>query len=288
MNDKATVAIVGVSGNGGKELLRYVSQNRRMELIDAYGDSSAGKKISDIFPALVWAGWTPNLTIKSWEEGLDERVDLVFLSLTMGKSREVAAQIPKHIRVVDLGGDHRFTEGWTYSIPEITGVKPLLQGCTRVSNPGCYPTAVLLALAPLFRVNYCPQQIIINTNSGLSGMERGGKEAGPSFSDLNEDAWTYKLFNHSHIPEIRKAITHCFHAVPAQVIFTPQCVPMSRGISAVCVMEGGPEDCAEIAQNLYGGSAFVKVVPHSRRIQSGLLVPTWHICTTSRAQRRKW
>ena len=270
MSQKITVGIHGISGNGGGELFRYISQHPNFELTCVFGEGSVGKTLSELFPGLFLHGGIPDLKVEAWDVGRAvTRAALIFMSLPTGKSKEVAAQIPESVRVIDLGGNHRFIDGWSYSIPEFTWKE--LREVKRVANPGCYPTAIMLALAPLLNgpqlCGYKPGSVIINANSGLSGMGRGSKEA-PSFADLNEDAWTYKVTGHPHLSEIESAIRFLTNSL-TKVVFIPQCVPMSRGISAVCVLDGDIKgaDLIDVATKYYEGSPFVRVVkvpPHTK------------------------
>jgi N-acetyl-gamma-glutamyl-phosphate reductase len=258
---KINVGIIGAGGNGGGELIRYLSQHPTFVLTKAYGERSAGKTLAQLYPwiskkmgEIVVGSLNPDISAQD--------VALFFLSLPTGKSAAVAARIPEDIAIVDLGGDHRFADGWTYNIPEVD--RQDLSGVMRLSNPGCYPTAIMLALAPLLggKDGLLPERIIINAISGMSGMGRGSKGA-EVFSDMNEDAHAYRVFGHPHIPEIKNAIHRAFDKLLPQIIFVPQYVPMTRGISAVCIMKKHPDhgdiDYNGAARKYYDGCEFVQV-----------------------------
>src|SRR5580704_13125599 len=140
-----TVGIVGISGYGGGEALRLCASHPNFRVIYAAGETSAGQRLVERFPGvpLELAG----LTIEKWDPAALPEMDLLFASLPSGESKEALAKVPAKTRIVDIGGDHRFVEGWTYGLADVWPDK--IRGATRVSNPGCYPAASLAALAPL-------------------------------------------------------------------------------------------------------------------------------------------
>jgi hypothetical protein len=106
-------------------------------------------------------------------------MDLLFASLPTGRSREPLARVPQGIKIIDVGGDHRFVEGWTYGLTEFAGQRAKIVGANRVANPGCYPAAVLLALAPLVGEGLVePEGIVVDAKSGVTGT---GRELASSF-----------------------------------------------------------------------------------------------------------
>src|SRR5437762_3071062 len=114
------IGIVGVSGYGGSELLRLCASHPTFEIAYVGGDSSAGQSLAQRFPAL--AGHNAGrLTIEPFAPEKISGIDLLFASLPTGKSREPLARVGKQVRIVDIGGDHRFAEGWTYGLTELPG-----------------------------------------------------------------------------------------------------------------------------------------------------------------------
>jgi N-acetyl-gamma-glutamyl-phosphate reductase len=144
------IGIVGVSGYGGSELLRLCAGHPSFKLEYVGGESTAGQAMWERVPAL--AGHPlGNLVIQSFVPQETAGLDLLFVSLPTGKSREPLSAVPASVRIVDVGGDHRFVEGWTYGLTELPGAREKIRATTRLSNPGCYPAATLLALAPLVK-----------------------------------------------------------------------------------------------------------------------------------------
>src|SRR5512132_788203 len=127
------IGIVGVSGYGGSELLRLCAGHPTFEIAYVGGDSTAGQSLAQRFPALADhpAG---KLSIQPF---VPERVgvDLLFVSLPTGKAREPLAKVPRETRIVDVGGDHRFVEGWTYGLTELPGQRERIRGASRLANP---------------------------------------------------------------------------------------------------------------------------------------------------------
>ena len=257
------IGIVGVSGYGGSELLRLVAGHPAFELAYVGGESSAGQALAQRFPAL--AGHpTGKLVIQAFEPENIAGIDLLFASLPTGKSREPLARVAKSIKVVDVGGDHRFAEGWTYGLTELPGQREKIRKASRLANPGCYPAAALLALAPLVKEGLIESEgIVIDAKSGVTGTGRGGA-SDFGYAETNEDLFAYGLEAHPHVPEMEAALAQV-GGRKATIAFTPHLVPMTRGILATCYAR--PRGAAttarlyEAAEALYRGEPFVKVVP---------------------------
>jgi N-acetyl-gamma-glutamyl-phosphate reductase len=257
----ARIGIVGVSGYGGGELLRLVASHPSFELAYVAGESSAGQRLGQRFPWLSGRG-EAELVIEAFEpERID--VELLFVSLPTGKSREPLARRPKNVRIVDVGGDHRFVDGWTYGLTELPGQREKIRNATRLANPGCYPAAALLALAPLLKERLVePEGIVIDAKSGVTGAGRGGASAF-GYAETNEDLFAYGLSAHPHVAEIEAALANLSGA-KASVAFTPHLVPMSRGLLATCYARPRratmAKDLVELAKALYRDEPFVRIV----------------------------
>jgi N-acetyl-gamma-glutamyl-phosphate reductase len=194
-------------------------------------------------------------------------VDLLFASLPTGMSRDLLARLPPSIKVVDVGGDHRFVEGWAYGLTELPGQRAQIAKAKRLANPGCYPAAALLPLAPLVKEGLIEaENIVIDAISGITGTGRGGG-SDYGYVETNEDAFAYGLEAHPHVPEMERALEQVAGR-KSTVAFTPHMIPMSRGILATCYARPrGTLQTArlyEAAQACYGGEPFVKVVAAAR------------------------
>ena len=256
------IGIVGVSGYGGSELLRLCAGHPAFKLSYVGGESTAGQTLAQRFAGLSGhpAG---KLTIQPFEPERVGGIDLLFVSLPTGKSREPLARVPKETRIVDVGGDHRFVEGWTYGLTELPGQRERIRATSRLANPGCYPAAALLALAPLVKEGLVePESIIIDAKTGVTGAGRGGaSEFG--YAETNEDMFAYGLETHPHVPEMEEALSR-IAGKRATVAFTPHLAPMSRGILATCYARPRGSCDAErlraAANALYRDEPFIRVV----------------------------
>jgi N-acetyl-gamma-glutamyl-phosphate reductase len=266
MASRKRVGIVGVSGYGGGEILRLCAQHPAVEVVYAAGESSAGQRLGSRYVAL--GGALADLTIQAFDPEHLPDLDLLFLSLPTGDSRALAPLLPPELKVIDVGGDHRFAEGWTYGLTEITGPATIAEA-TRVADPGCFPAAALLALAPLVARGLVePTGIVIDAKTGISGAGRGGGSTF-GYADVNEDVAAYSLFKHPHTPEMREAVSRMAGGVAASLVFSPHLVPMTRGILATCYTHGpaSTDEALRAAREFYAEAAFVRVTdapPHSK------------------------
>ncbi|MEC8406422.1 MAG: N-acetyl-gamma-glutamyl-phosphate reductase, partial [Actinomycetota bacterium] len=181
-----TVAVAGASGYAGGELLRYLAQHPTFDLIAACAAGRAGEALGAVHPqfsATPWAG----LILDETTPSVLGQADLVFAALPHGESAALVEQLPAETLVVDLGADFRLVSSdawtafygghhagsWTYGLAELPGVRGQIVASTRVANPGCYPTAVALALAPLAHAAAIDStDIVVVAASGTSGAGR--------------------------------------------------------------------------------------------------------------------
>jgi N-acetyl-gamma-glutamyl-phosphate reductase len=258
------VGIVGISGYGGGEALRLCATHPTFDLVYAAGESSAGQKLVDRFPGV--STKLANLVIAKWDPAALPDLDVLFASLPTGESTAALARVPAKTKIVDIGGDHRFVEGWTYGLADIWPEQ--VRGKTRVANPGCYPAASLTALAPLAAEGLIDvSTIIIDAKSGVSGAGRGGSSAF-GYAETNEDLTAYGLLKHAHVPEMTTALSQ-LSGKSAQLTFTPHLIPMTRGILSTCYARGNAttEQCLAAARKFYANRPFVRVTdkpPHTK------------------------
>ena len=259
MPARIRVGIVGISGFGGGEAMRLVASHPSFELVYAAGEGSAGSRLVDRFPGV--PAKLTELVIGKWDPAAMPKLDVLFASLPTGASAEALARVPNGVKIVDIGGDHRYVEGWTYGLADIWPAE--IAGQARVANPGCYPAAVLNALAPLL-VNKLiePGNIVIDVKTGISGAGRGGGDSKFGFAESNENLQPYSLLKHVHMPEIAKTIERLSGGGRAdRLVFTPHLVPMTRGVLATIYCRGRAttSQCLDAARRFYAGRAFVRV-----------------------------
>ena len=239
-----SVAVLGASGYAGGELVRLLDAHPAFDLTYLGANTSAGKALAEVHPQL--AGGTRLLG--SADPAAVPPVDLAFLALPHGASAQVAGELlERGARVIDLGSDHRLdTEqryqaaygdshpfpnrlgNWLYGLPELFGSS--LPGADRVAAPGCYPTATVLALAPLLAQGLIePEGIVVNALSGVSGAGRSARDE-LQFGAIDESVAAYAVGRHRHRPEIEMAAEMASGIGRVSVTFTPHLVPMQRGI----------------------------------------------------------
>jgi N-acetyl-gamma-glutamyl-phosphate reductase len=278
------VGIVGVSGYGGGEALRLIASHPTFELTYVAGESSAGQKLGERFPGL--SGKLADLVIQKWDPS-GVNVDMLFASLPTGESKEPLAQVSKTVRIIDIGGDHRYVEGWTYGLADVWPDE--IRGKSRIANPGCFPAATLTALAPLLDANLIePHGIIIDAKTGVSGAGRGGgADSKFGYSEVNEDLAAYGLLKHTHMPEMTKTISKIAGTTAQGLVFTPHLVPMTRGILATVYARGKAttEQCLAAARKFYQGRPFVRVTekpPHTKWASGSNLAFVSYACDPER------
>lgn len=278
------VGIVGVSGYGGGEVLRLIAAHPAFELTYVAGESSAGQKLGERFPAL--SGKLADLVIQKWQPA-GVSVDVLFASLPTGESKEPLAQVGKSTKIIDIGGDHRYVEGWTYGLADVWPNE--IRGKSRIANPGCFPAATLAAISPLLDAKLIdPHDIIIDAKTGVSGAGRGGgADSKFGYAEINEDLAAYGLLKHTHMPEMTSTIAKISGGNAQGLVFTPHLVPMTRGILATIYARGKvtTDQCLAAARKFYSGRAFVRVTdkpPHTKWASGSNLVFVSYACDPER------
>lgn len=286
------VAVAGASGYAGGELLRLLLGHPHVEIGAVTAASNAGSALGEHQPHLlpladrVLDATTPDVLAGH---------DVVFLALPHGASAEVAAQLPPDCVVVDCGADHRLADPgawaefyggthagtWPYGMPELQRAdgsrqREALRGARRIAVPGCYPTAVSLALAPGFAAGLLRPDVVVVAASGTSGAGKSLK-ANLLGSEVMGSMSPYGVGGvHRHTPEMEQNLSGAAGA-PVRVSFTPTLAPMARGILATCTAPladsagGGAGDAAGDAADIratwvqaYRDEPFVHVLPEGR------------------------
>lgn len=243
-------AIAGASGYAGGELLRLLLGHPKLQIGALTAASSAGSELG------AHQAHLPQLAGRVIEETTPEVLgghDVVFLALPHGHSAAVAAQLGDDTIVVDCGADHRLTDpaawaefyggayagSWPYGLPELPGQRDLLKGAKRIAVPGCYPTAVTLAMIPAFVAGLVEPDVVVVAASGTSGA---GKALKPNLlgSEVMGSVGAYGVGGvHRHIPEMEQNLKP-LAGTDVTISFTPTLAPMSRGILATCSAPATP------------------------------------------------
>jgi N-acetyl-gamma-glutamyl-phosphate reductase len=274
-----TVGVLGASGYAGAELLRLLARHPDLEVTWASGESAAGQAVAARYPGLAAA--YGELTFCSLEEGLDKGADVLFMALPHGQAASVAARVPGGTGlIVDLSADFRLRDPaaypawygaehphpeelgtWPYGLPEL--YREELRAARKVAVPGCYPTAALLALAPLVAAGLVePEGIVVDAKSGVTGAGRSLKDA-YLFAQVNESVTPYSVGRHRHTPEIEQELGRAAGR-PVAISFTPHLLPLSRGLLATCYAKltpgVGDQELAACYAEAYRDEPFVDLV----------------------------
>ncbi len=274
------VAIVGASGYTGLELIRLLHCHPEVVVSCVTSEQSAGKRISEVFPTL---RGRCDLVLENLEPvRVAEKSDIIFTALPHKAAMEVVPTFLKlGKQVIDLSADYRLTDPavygeWyephmnpallkkaVYGLPEIRRSK--IKGAKLVANPGCYPTSIILALAPLLKKGLIdPQNIIADSASGVTGAGRSAK-VDSLYCEVNEGFKAYGVGGvHRHTPEIEQELS-LLAGTELKVTFTPHLVPMDRGILSTVYASGLKDVTTDQLHKLYGefykSEPFVRVLP---------------------------
>lgn len=228
---KTRVGIIGATGYTGIELVRILQQHPEVEITAVITKSNKGMPIVKIYPHLKTY---IDLEMETFDTTLiAEKCDVVFLALPHGESAPIAQTlILLGKKVIDLSSDFRLRNAENkavYGLPEI-GYRAEIQQTQLIANPGCYPTASLLAAMPALKAGIVdPNDCIFDAKSGVSGSGRGANLSN-HFCEITENFFPYKLVGqHRHTPEIEQELS-VIAQQPIVVQFTPQLVPMIRGL----------------------------------------------------------
>jgi len=273
------IAVVGASGYTGVELLRLLSRHPDVQLVCVTSRQYAGKSVAEVFPSLqgsldlVFEDVNPG--------GLAGRADLVFTAVphqtAMGM---IPPMLDAGCRVVDLSADFRIRdvatyEAWyqehtakellseaVYGLPEL--FRSQIPSARLIASPGCYPTSVALALAPLLEQSLIdPTTIIVDSKSGTSGAGRAAK-VDSLYCEVNEGFKAYSLPRHRHTPEIEQTLA-TLSGSDVTISFTPHLLPINRGILSTCyaslAKQFSLDALHEVYLEKYASETFVRVLP---------------------------
>jgi len=239
------VSVIGASGYGGAETVRLLATHPQVRLLHVTAETKKGAAMSSLYPNL--RGFVDQTMIEADLGRIGSESDVTIVSLPSGMAMHLVPELLKQgSKVIDVAADFRLKQAelyplWykvahtapeylaeaVYGLPELH--RAAIVRARLVANPGCYPAAALLALAPLLRAHKVrPQGIVIDAKSGVSGAGRGGG-GGFGFSETNENVKAYSVVGHNHTAEIEQELSGIAGAT-VQVVFTPHLIPMTRGI----------------------------------------------------------
>lgn len=274
------VGIVNVTGYAGVELARLLQSHPEVELTQVTGRSAAGQRLSEFFPHLKGS----DLPIL---EEIEEPVDFAFLALPHAASAAQAVKLlDAGMKVIDISADFRLKdvgvyEEWykethpapqllaeaVYGLPELH--RQEIRKSRLIANPGCYPTSVILAMAPV--ADIIEPNVVVDSKSGVSGAGRT-LSLTTHYSEVNESVQAYSIAGHRHLPEMAQEVNAVREKAlgannPVSMLFLPHLMPMTRGILSDCYAKlTVPMDRAQLIERyreFYRGEPFVRIVEQS-------------------------
>ena len=285
-----SVAILGATGYTGGELVRLLSRHEAVHIACVTSERYAGKPLRQAFPHLTGL---PDLVCRPLGDlGQVEPLYVAFCALPhLASMREVPALLARAVRVIDLSADFRLHNAATYQewygtghlapdlLPEaVYGLPELHRAAIAparlVANPGCYPTSVLLALAPLLRGNWVdPSLMLIDSKSGVSGAGRSASQD-ILYAEMEGGFRAYKVDGHRHTPEMEQELS-LLAGVDVRLRFVPHLLPQSRGILSTCHLR--PRVVRSQAEWRETLRAFYQDEPFVQVLEPGLWPATHHV-----------
>ncbi|WP_077623612.1 N-acetyl-gamma-glutamyl-phosphate reductase [Sediminibacillus massiliensis] len=274
------VAVIGGTGYGAIELIRFIHNHPYVELETIISHSQSGETIDSVYPHVTDV---INQTMESLNvKELSSKIELAFFATPPGVSKKLAPEFLSHgIKCIDLSGDFRLKspevyEEWyqlpaadqeqlnlaTYGLSELYANE--VKDSSLVANPGCYPTATLLGLLPAVKQGIIDaKSIVIDAKSGVSGAGRS-TSLNTHFAEMNDNLKAYKLGRHKHIPEIEQII-QTESGLNAPVTFSTHLVPMTRGIMSTMyanlIQETTTQEIIDLYKEFYKDHPFVRIRP---------------------------
>jgi N-acetyl-gamma-glutamyl-phosphate reductase len=260
------IAVLGAAGYAGAVASMLLHRHPRFELAHVTARSEAGRRLDEVHPRT-----RVPLTLEPYDPDRHAEVDAAIVAYPHGAAAPVVAELRERgVRVLDLSADFRLHdravyEDWygdhgapaligdaVYGLPELHRAQ--IAGADLVANPGCYPTAAILALAPLARAGLL-EDVVIDAKSGVSGAGREPSHE-KHFVAVDGTVTPYKVGRHRHTPEIEQEL-----GGDVRVTFTPHLVPLSYGELVSCyVTPAGEADVAALYEEAYGSEPWVEVV----------------------------
>ena len=260
----ASVAVLGAAGYAGAVAAALLHRHPELELRHVTARSDAGARLDEVHPR-------SRVPLVLEEPTTDLDVEAAVVAYPHGAAAPVVAELlERGVRVVDLSADFRLHSRDTYAewygehgAPDLLGDavyglpelhRDEIRAARLVANPGCYPTAAILALAPLARAGLLGD-VVIDAKSGVSGA---GREPSPTkhFVAVDETVTPYKVGGHRHTPEIEQEL-----GGDVRITFTPHLVPLSYGELVSCYVTPAREaDAAALVRDAYAGEPWVEVV----------------------------
>lgn len=251
-----SATVLGASGYSGGEVLRLLAAHPALAVAAVSGSSRAGAALGAVHPHLAAA---PEAVLEEAAAVAAVPADVCFSCLPSGTLERLRETIAAPV-IVDLSDEHRSDPRWTYGLTELA--RGAVRAASRIANPGCYPTAVLLALTPFARARCIAGPVVVDALSGPSGAGRAAEDR-LLYANIEGSASAYGDTRHRHVPEMERYLA-AFGGVETTISFTPHLAPMARGllatIRAPLVESLDDRGALAILQRAYEDEPFVEVV----------------------------
>lgn len=274
------VGIVGASGYTGAELIRLLHRHQDVKVTKVYSRGHEGKSLGEVFPAF----FRSDLIFLDPETDELDDLDLLFLAVPHGVSSKYAKRF--NGKIVDLGADFRFSheslelyeatynephyapdllKEATYGLPEL--FREEIKKSRIIGNPGCFPTSIILGVAPLISNGY-DRSIVVSSLSGTSGAGKSLSEA-QHFAHRDENFGPYRVGNHRHTPEIEETLSK-ISGRKHQVVFVPHLVPAIRGIVSTIYLDKtlSLADVKALYSDFYKNEFFIRIRPTGEGVEN--------------------
>jgi N-acetyl-gamma-glutamyl-phosphate reductase len=272
----ARVLVAGASGFAGALAAEIVWHHPRLELREATSRSDAGSRLGDLYPR-----YRADIELTELDVDAVEECEAAIVAYPHHASAPVVAGLRElGLLVVDLSADFRLRDPYVYrewygelSAPELLGdavygltelYRDRIREAELIANPGCYPTATVLARAPLAEAGLI-EDVVVDAKSGVSGAGRGGGDR-LSFAALTENASPYGVGGHRHEPEIAQELAALGGQAPS-LTFVPHLLPLDQGELVSCYVrptrEVSPREVRDLYEARYADERFVEIVDHA-------------------------
>ncbi len=294
MKDKVKVAIIGASGYSGEELLRILLKHSEVEVSCITSRQYAGQPVGDVFPRFAESALC--FSAPSVDE-IAAKADVVFLALPHGVAATFTVPfIEKGLKVIDISADFRlkseekYKEYYGADHPAVELMKMSVYGAPErkreqiagaqlIACPGCYPTSIVLPVAPLLKEGLLKLEGIVS--SSMSGVSGAGRKVAVDyiFPECNESVRPYAPTGHRHLPEIEQELSESAGGAEIAINFIPHLIPVNRGIHSTIIAGLKPGVTSEDIYNCW--QKYYKDEPFVRVLAPGKLADTKHVTYTN-------
>lgn len=250
--------IIGGAGYTAGELIRILLNHPKVELVFVNSTSNAGNKLSDVHGGLLGES-----DMQFTDQLPYDKIDVLFFCTAHGDTKKFmeANDVPKHLKIIDLSTDYRHKKAgnnFIYGLPELN--KEEIKKSSYIANPGCFATAIQLALLPLAKAQLLNTEVHVNAVTGSTGA--GVKPSSTThFSWRENNISVYKAFDHQHLTEIRESLIQLQGSLKESINFIPVRGNFTRGIFASVYLnfEGTQEEAQKLYSDYYKDSPFTIV-----------------------------